>query len=350
MMVFFENDHCVKCNEPLGFSPERLEMAVVKNLQTSNPNGATQHTCANRDQHHVCNWMVPDADNSAFCLACRLNDLIPDLTVEGNLARWSRLELAKRQCLYSLLRLGLPVEQGEDPKAAPLRFRFLADTPSGPALTGHDGGIITINIAEADPHERERRRGALHEPYRTLVGHFRHETGHYYWDRIIADSPYLQGFRELFGDETASYDESLKRYYDQGPSKDWQEHSVSAYSSLHPWEDWAETWAHYLHIMDTMETAVSFGIGLNTGKRIHAVSNPFPADLATNPVDFDKLLNTWMPFTLALNSVNRSMGLPDLYPFVISPKAIEKLRFIHETILSAARENREATAGQLAVK
>jgi hypothetical protein len=340
----------LKCGEPLGFVPDRVEMATVKNLQLPNPQGVTYRTCANREPHHVCNWMIPSTDNHTFCLACRLNSVIPDLTVNGNLERWNSLELAKRQCLYTLLHLGLSIQAPADGKFTPLQFRFLADTPDAPVFTGHENGMITINIVEADSFERERRRSALHEPYRTLVGHFRHESGHYYWDQLIANSPHLQPFRDLFGDESVSYDEALKLYYKQGPATDWQDRSVSAYSTLHPWEDWAETWAHYLHIVDTMETAASFGLGLEEGGGFQPVINPFPAGSNSGPVDFDQLHENWIPITLALNAVNRSMGLPDLYPFVISPKAVEKLRFVHDVIQSESRRTNELPTPQYAVK
>jgi len=66
-----------------------------------------------------------------------------------------------------------------------------------PVLTSHCNGLITLNIAEADDAERERRRVKFHEPYRTLLGHLRHEVAHYYWDRLIANSKWLSGFSRL---------------------------------------------------------------------------------------------------------------------------------------------------------
>jgi hypothetical protein len=47
---------------------------------------------------------------------------------------------------------------------------------------------------------------------------------------------------------------------------------------------------------------------------------------------FDRILQNWLPLTYALNELNRGMGLPDLYPFVLSAPAIEKLRFVHEVL------------------
>ena len=154
------------------------------------------------------------------------------------------------------------------------------------------------------------------------MGHFRHELGHYYWDRLIANSPRLTRFRELFGDETADYASSLKQYYRQGPPSDWAQRTVTAYASAHPWEDWAETWAHYLHIYDTLETANGFELGVASA----AGAIPVRWD------SFDDMFKRWIPLSCALNSINRGMGLSDLYPFVIPDAAVEKLRFIHDLI------------------
>ena len=344
MMVFFDSDRCVKCGESLGFRVDALEMIAVK--KSAATESQPYRDCENRKQHNLCNWLVPTEDHDDFCLSCRLNDVIPDLTVEGNSDRWYKLELAKRRCLYTLLRLGLPVETGSDPNIRPLRFRFLGDVPNAPAvLTGHDNGVITINIAEADGDERERRRLRLHEPYRTLVGHIRHETGHYYWDRFIANSPQLSEFRALFGDETTDYQAALEKYYREGPAKDWPDRTVTAYASLHPWEDWAETWAHYLHIADTLETAGSFGLTLIDGKQGAANFN-FRAS-SIDPTDFDHMLAKWLPLTCALNSINRGMGLQDLYPFVITDAAIEKLRFVHKLIQKEGKKSRSGVSRSL---
>src|SRR5437868_9942335 len=127
-------------------------------------------------------------------------------------------------------------------------------------MTGHKDGIVTMKVEEADDVTRVRVRTQMREPYRTLLGHFRHETGHYYWDRLIANSDWLEPFRGLFGDERASYAEALDRHYQQGAPLDWQPQYVSAYATMHPWEDWAETWAHYLHMMDAVDTALGFGM------------------------------------------------------------------------------------------
>jgi hypothetical protein len=326
MTVFFENDHCVKCERKLGFLPDSMTIGALEEkpgnqwFQLTNHGSAGPYRkCENANQHHLCNWMVVSGDENRFCLCCRLNEVIPDLTVEGNCELWRKLELAKKRCLYPLIALGLPTEGVVQENRPALRFRFLASTTANSTIaTGHSGGVITVNIAEADDDERERRRLRLHEPYRTLVGHFRHELGHYYWDRLIANSPHVWRYRELFGDETVDYETSLQNYYRQGPTNDWTQRTVTAYASAHPWEDWAETWAHYLHICDTLETADCFGF--------HQGVLPAKQD------NFEEMFERWIPLSGALNAVNRGMGLPDLYPFVIPEASVKKLRFIHDLI------------------
>lgn len=339
-LVFFENVRCLKCNHALGFLPDVLDLSALEpepdqswHALSASAKDNRYRACRNAKDHAVCNWFVPAEDENSFCIACRLNQTIPDLTVEGNLSRWFRMEQAKRRLLYTVLQLKLPMESDARENCPALRFNFLADPANGTqVLTGHSQGLITLNIAEADDDERERRRLSFHEPYRTLLGHFRHESGHYYWDRLVSNSPALTKFRELFGDERQDYGSALKLYYQQGPSSDWQTRSVSAYASAHPWEDWAETWAHYLHLTDTIETAAGFGLKLAPKHPAAATMKANPESAASANAAFDRILQNWMPLTYALNSLNRGMGLPDLYPFVLSEPAIEKLRFVHDVV------------------
>jgi hypothetical protein len=337
--VFFKNDRCLKCGCPLGFLSDTLTLSSLESAadgwwrpRRPDRSGPRYRHCANGRDHQVCNWMVPENDPNPLCAACRLNEVIPDLSDAKNRGRWAGLELAKRRCVYTFLNLKLPLEGAPDQGRGPLRFRFLQDAPNAPALTGHENGVITVNILEADDDERERRRLALHEPYRTLVGHLRHESGHYYWDCLIARSPRLGRFRELFGDETADYEAALKQYYAAGAAADWPTRTVTEYASAHPWEDWAETWAHYLHIMDTLETAASYGLSVNPDQPATLGLQSTPTIIFNRQMDFDRLMSCWIPLTGALNSINRGMGLPDLYPFVIGPVAVEKLRFIHQVV------------------
>jgi hypothetical protein len=266
--------------------------------------------------------------------------VIPDLRQPQHKESWYKIEVAKRRLVYSLLALGCAVRDKIDDPEHGLAYEFLSENRAPgapPVLTGHKDGVITLNIAEADDVERERRRNQLHEPYRTLLGHFRHEVGHYYWDRLIKDSSLINAFRERFGDDREDYAEALKCHYDNGPPADWQQRFVSAYASSHPWEDWAETWAHYLHMTDTLESAAACGLTLRPQRRDEpTLKSPPPAPGERRFNSFDLLIESWFPLTYVLNNLNRGMGLPDGYPFVLSPGAIEKLRFVHEVLQSEA--------------
>jgi hypothetical protein len=199
-------------------------------------------------------------------------------------------------------------------------------------LTGHANGLITINIAEADDVERERRRQQLHEPYRTLLGHFRHEVGHYYWDRLIKDNSALGTFREYFGDERKDYAQAINDHYKQGPPADWPSRYVSAYAAAHPWEDWAETWAHYLHLADAVETAAACGLSL-LPRRPDEPTLTRDIDLTKRDAgSFNQLLEAWFALTYLMNNLNRGSGLQDGYPLILSAAAIDKLRLVHMAI------------------
>ncbi len=289
--------------------------------------------CSNAD-HDVCNWLVPAESRHRFCRACRHNLVIPDLDRPDNLGRWRRMEVAKHRLFYTLIELELPLVTRTDDPDEGLVFEFLEDGVSSPkVLTGHDSGLITINIAEADDAERERRRASMHEPYRTLLGHFRHEIGHWYWDRLVRSEPALAACRTVFGDERDDYNAALKRHYANGPPSDWRDRYVSAYATSHPWEDFAESWAHYLHIVDTLETARTHGVAIHPRgvKDADALSTDIEVDAPHAP-SIKPLIQAWLPLTFAVNSLNRSMGQADLYPFVLSQTVVDKLGFIHDLI------------------
>jgi hypothetical protein len=275
------------------------------------------------------------AGGDCFCTACQHNRTIPDLSLPDNRANWQKAEEAKRRLFYSLIKLRLPIPTVKDDDDEPLVFDFLAEPPDHPSVvTGHDHGEITIALKEADDATREAARVSMGETYRTLLGHFRHEVGHYYWDRLVRDGGQEESFRALFGDERQDYNEALNRHYEQGAPADWQTAFVSSYATMHPWEDWAETWAHYMHIIDTLEMAGAFGISIAPG-----ISSDPDLGLAIafdphQPVEMDVLIRAWLPLTYAVNCLNRSMGQPDLYPFVIPSMVVEKMAYIHRLIHS----------------
>jgi hypothetical protein len=338
-LIFFENVRCLGCGHALAFLPDLGIMAALSEgadglWRSQIEKSRGYRLCANYDQVSVCNWVIPAEEAGEFCSSCRLNRVIPDLSVERNMVGWFRLEIAKRRMLYTLLGLGLPVVP-KNGDSEGLAFEFLEDSADGDAarvLTGHDNGLITINIAEADDVHREKQRTLQKEPYRTLLGHFRHEIGHYFWDRLILNSPRLEAFRSLFGDERADYRQALDRHYSDGPPAQWEQSFISAYATTHPWEDWAESWAHYLHMVDALETAGAAGLALRPQRADEPRMQPPPDPLIPKHRDFDGMIDSWLSLTYVLNNLSRGLGLPDSYPFVLSSSAIEKLRFIHETI------------------
>jgi len=343
-LVFFENTLCERCGHRLGFIPEQTTLSALipegEPLYRALADPRVRYRLCANAVWGACNWLVPETESADRCRACRLNRTIPDLGVDQNLTLWQRLEAAKHRMVYGLLRLGLPVVgRGED-AAAGLAFDFLADT--GPrfqetptVITGHAQGVITINVAEADEVARTRHREDMAEPYRTVLGHFRHEIGHHYWERLVRNSHRLASFRDLFGDERQDYAQALDSHYRFGPPWDWPQRYVSAYASMHPWEDWAESWAHYMHILDTLETAHAFGLSVappSIGDPALAADVPFDPYRET---DFETLMAPWLPVILATNSLNRAMGQPDLYPFVLAPTVMGKLRFVHGVVCDA---------------
>ena len=345
-LLYFENRQCEHCGHRLGYLAGRAALSALEpdakseNIWTALAHpGVRYRFCANA-AHDACNWMLDAASAETLCLACRHNRTIPDLNVPENLARWRRFETAKHRLFYTLTRLALPApSRAGDPEKG-LAFDFLAETPGGPKiLTGHDHGLITLNLREADDAEREKTRNAMSEPYRTLLGHFRHESGHFYWDRLVAARDRIAEFRELFGDETKDYGEALQKNYAEGPPPDWRESFISTYAASHPWEDFAETWAHYLHIVDTIETAYAFGLRIRPRlKRAAGGEDSLSAAIDFDPHterDTSRLIDAWLPLTFAVNEINRSMGEPDLYPFVLSPAVIAKLGFVNELVHSS---------------
>lgn len=334
--LYFENIRCESCGLRLGYLPEKETVSALRDgeggLQALADPTRLYRYCRNA-QYEACNWLIPDDSPDAFCAACRHNRTIPDLSVPENLANWRKVEVAKHRLFYTLLKLRLPhTTRNEEPDRG-LAFDFLAPPlPGGPPMiTGHASGLITINLAEADDAERERQRARMREPYRTLLGHFRHEVAHYYWDHLVDGTPSLDEFRELFGDERQDYGEALQRHYAEGPPNNWVEQYVSAYASVHPWEDFAETWAHYFHMIDTLETAGAFGLRVRP-KLTKGADLATTIDFDPHNATMDRIIDSWLPLTFAVNSINRSMGNPDLYPFVIAPAVIIKLAFIHDRI------------------
>ncbi|MDN3594699.1 zinc-binding metallopeptidase family protein [Zunongwangia endophytica] len=333
-LVFFENETCEFCGNKLGYwSAEEVMLSVEEEFRF---NSKKLQYCRNH-KFEACNWLIDDSAEDSLCESCQLNDVIPNLDNPKRLLEWQKVEFAKHRLIYSLKRLGLPfsfnLENGEKLQ---LQFKFLApdiEAKNGrKLLTGHLSGLITLNVDEADDAKREAMRMQMGEKMRTLLGHFRHEIGHFYWEAIVLnDAKILNEFREIFGDDQKDYGEALNKYYENGPKTNWKQFHITKYASAHAWEDWAETWAHYFHIMDTLETAYYYGLEIQ-----HPVVSSTPEmSIRLDPYsqkDFDKIIDYYISLTLALNSLNRGMGLSDIYPFILSKIVIKKLKFIHNLI------------------
>lgn len=343
--LMFENTACVQCGHRLGYDVASDNLLPLDEAGSdlwrpaSGDSSASFRFCANAAQD-VCNWLVPAESDARFCRACRHNRTIPDLNDAKNLPLWRELEWAKHRLFYTLVKLGLPlVTRQEDPQEG-LAFDFLTDDGGQQVLTGHEHGIITLNAKEADDAHRVTMKERMGEVYRTLLGHFRHEIGHWYWDRLVRDGAMLDEYRATFGDERDDYDAALKKHYAEGPSPDWRDHFISAYATTHSWEDFAETFAHYLHIVDTLETARSFGIAVHARETdaldTEATLNPYKAG------SMDAMLAVWSPIAFAVNALNRSMGQPDLYPFVLPPDVVRKLEYIRKLVATSGRSDAES--------
>jgi hypothetical protein len=322
-LVPFESTRCLVSDTDLGYSRRDRAMLALHHGRTAD--GLVR--CANADLA-ACNWLV---DAPGLCDCCRLTRTRPADDDTAALPMFARTEAAKRRLLYQLDDLGLPVVGREDDPDGGLAFDLLSSAHEN-VVIGHASGVVTIDLAEGDDGYREQVRVRLAEPYRTMLGHLRHETGHWYWEVLVDRPGNTDAFRALFGDETLSYADAIEQHYAGEPPAGWADAYVSTYATMHPWEDWAETFAHYLHIRDTEQTAAAYGLVVEGPDAQAPPEAPLEAVPSEQPATFDEIVETWLPLTYALNAVNRSMGAQDLYPFVLAPKVLEKLRFVHDLV------------------
>jgi hypothetical protein len=330
----FENSTCLNCGSALGFSLDQMALLVISKDDTGEHAGFVRASeyqlCANLLLAE-CNWLVPVNTPRLLCPSCVLTIERPNDADTTGMAEFARAEAAKRRLIAELHELKLPiVGRDKDPDYG-LAFRLLSSAHEQ-VMTGHENGVITIDLAEGDDAHREQLRVEMDEPYRTLLGHFRHEIGHYYYYRLIAPfTDYVERFNELFGDHEADYSAALDRHYSEGAPEGWQKNYVSSYATMHPAEDWAETFAHYLHIRDTLDTSAWCGLA--------PASATFDRP-ALGPSAFQTIIDMWLPLSWSLNMVNRSMGHDDLYPFVLPAAVLKKMKFIHTVVDEVASESR----------
>lgn len=331
--LFFENNKCENCGHSCGYRDSDRKMLTFDPTGSSliSDREKTEYKYCKNKEHGACNWLLEKNNEHEYCSACQLNRTIPNLSDQENFLKWKNLEVAKHRLIYQLQKTGLNLPSkmvNEDG----LCFDFVVKMSNPNIMTGHASGVITILLREADSVLREQIRKQLQEPYRTLIGHLRHEVGHYFWERLIVNKQEnLRGFRVLFGNEEANYSDALQEYYKGGATDNWQESFISKYATSHPWEDWAETWAHYLHVMDMVETAHFFGLKVNPKESSKKMKTEVTFD-PYNKKDFEAIIRTCVPLSFAINSINRAMGISDVYPFIITPPVVEKMKFIHELL------------------
>jgi hypothetical protein len=341
-LVYFDNTLCLHCETALGYIHSRREIvALVAGAadyfhELTAPD-QTWRRCATATATG-CNWLV-DGESFDLCPSCVLTRTRPNYENEIARAELARAEMAKRRLVFQLAELGLPLSPWNPNTGTGVAFDLLS-SDQNKVITGHADGIITLDLAEADSEHRERLRLQLSEPYRTLLGHYRHEIGHYFWPILVNQYDLLEECRSLFGDDRQDYAEALQQHYDTSDTDDqsWQNQHISRYATMHPYEDWAETFAHYLHILDTLQTAESFGLGTSETLRDRRHDRP-REEHATRP-DGSRtctdVMSHWLDLSYALNQINRSMGQPDLYPFVLAPRVMEKLAFVDRLVRAKA--------------
>jgi hypothetical protein len=310
----FENSRCLNCESPLGFDLASLSLVVIDDVDGG-------RRCANSSLA-VCNWVLPRKSAAQLCGSCALTRTRPSDEDAVGLPEFADAEAAKRRLVVELTELGLPITgRDEDPERG-LCFDLLSSA-GGSVTTGHAAGVITLDLAESDDVHRERLRTSMAEPYRTLLGHFRHEIGHYYYPLLAESGQARTDFEGQFGDPDIDYQAALDRHYSVGAPAGWDDLFISSYASMHPAEDWAETFAHYLHIRDTIDTAAAFGFA--------PAGATLDKPLATD-AGFDHIIELWLPLAWSLNMINRSMGHADLYPFVLSKVVLDKMRLVHQLV------------------
>jgi hypothetical protein len=319
----FENSVCLSCSNGVGFDVDLLDFVVVRRDGTV-AGEPPRRMCGNLHTAG-CNWVV--TDDAVLCRSCSLTRTRP-ADSDPEMPGFAAAERAKRRLVVELVELGLPITDRRDDPERGLTFDLLSSHQSA-VTTGHDSGVITLDLAEGDDVHREQLRISMDEPYRTLLGHFRHEVGHYYFTVLVETAAERQEFRTLFGDPDTDYQAALDRHYAQGAPAGWESDYVSSYATMHPAEDWAETFAHYLHIRDTVDTAAAFGF---------APAGSTAASPMGGPGGFTRLVDLWVPLAWALNMVNRSMGHHDLYPFALPPRVLEKMAFVHRLVTQARGE------------
>jgi hypothetical protein len=339
--VAFESDHCSNCRAELGLHlPGRAMVAISGG--GADIAGRRWVRCT-KYASLGCNWLVPEEQGKYYRGRCLADSLIrgePDSDDTIAVEKLVPTAIALRRLVFQLVVLGLPVDPFWRCDGG-LAFDLLSSYTAGEKVTiGHAGGVITIDLVESLDAYRESLRVRLGEPYRTMLGHFRHEVGHYYQNILVETGRagrYLQECRRLFGDERIDYQAEIQRHYRYGAPPDWSQSFISEYATMHPWEDFAECFAHYLHIADSIDTAREAGLVLRADKVRFAMPREIVPLASYDNAPIEQLLYDWHWMSLFFNRVNTAMGKAPLYPFDIPPPVVRKLGFVHRVIRDTAR-------------
>jgi len=339
----FEADRCRTCDAHVGLHLPSMTM-VATDGDAAYIDGERWVRCTQAGTLG-CNWLVREEEYEAYRRGrCLAHSLIRHEPVsDDTLAREKLVPAAAalRRLVYQLHDLGLPIEPYWRSEGG-LAFDLLSSYTTGEkVIIGHADGVITIDLIETLDAYREQLRVSLGEPYRTMLGHFRHEVGHYYQNVLVETGAgadrYLDECRRLFGDERASYSDAIDRHYKFGAPDHWRASFISEYATMHPWEDFAECFAHYLHIADTIDTAREAGMVLHADRvRFTAPRDVVPLE-CYDDLPIERLLFDWKWISMFFNRINTAMGKNALYPFDIPPPVAAKLGFVHRVIRPTAR-------------
>jgi len=335
-VTVLETLECAGCELAVGFHPPTLTMREATR-EGVGIDDRVWFPCSNRDWR--CNWLVAEDAGAGRCLSCRLNRQRPEASDTIALEKLADASRVMRRLLVQLAELGLPVDPHYEREGG-LAFDLLSSySGQGRVTIGHANGVVTIDLVETLDDYREALRIRLREPYRTMLGHFRHEVGHYYQWILVEQTDWIDECRELFGDERASYSEALDRHYREGAPEGWEASYISEYATMHPWEDFAESFAHYLHITDSLTTAAAGGLVLQADRLDGLVDADIAPRRSYQEASTSEMLADWQWLSLLLNRVNHAMGRSDLYPFTITEAVRTKLDFVHRVVQATADRN-----------
>ena len=329
--VAFDALRCASCSSPLGYVPAQQAVKVLHPAA-----GAVSFSISGDDAEfwrcpnsaRGCNWVLPAGTGDIWCRSCGLTPGRPDETNPDALAAWSTAEAVKRRLVHQLDHLALPIDPRSDATPDGLAFDLVyVPGQFGPA--GKVDEAVTLDLADADVQDVGAPPRRVHAPFRTLIGNLRHKVGHHYWHRLVGQSDHVTPFRRLFGDERADYPAAIEPHQ-AAVAHHWDaSRFVTGRAESHPFEDWAETFAHYLHILDATDTAEAYRLPDGQCEMGRPQSSPGGGTFA-------EILRLWRPTAPAVNALAASLGLPAVYPFQLTGVVLQKFEFVHARVTAHA--------------